>query len=214
MKNKVFLFLLPNINNESYCLLNIFNMPSATWGVLHGLFCLISIKPLPVFLPGECPWTEEPGGLQSMRSKRIWHDWATNIVSSGNRTVFCRSSGGQSLKPGCLQRWGPWEALGGWCGSVGRVLSCLFLHLVFADLWPHHSVSLSVLPWLSPLLPVSLFCVCPTRMVVTGFRTHQIIQHGLISRAFTEIQLRRSFPQIRSHSQVLEHGHTFSGGTL
>ena len=25
------------------------------------------------------PWTEEPGGLQSMGSQRVWHDWATNI---------------------------------------------------------------------------------------------------------------------------------------
>ena len=23
-------------------------------------------------------WTEEPGGLQSMRSQRVWHDWVTN----------------------------------------------------------------------------------------------------------------------------------------
>ena len=28
-------------------------------------------QPTPVFLPGESPWTEEPGGLQSMRSQRI-----------------------------------------------------------------------------------------------------------------------------------------------
>ena len=28
----------------------------------------------PVFLPGESPWTEEPGGLQSMGSRRIGHD--------------------------------------------------------------------------------------------------------------------------------------------
>ena len=27
-----------------------------------------------VFLPGESPWTEEPGGLQSMRSQRVRHD--------------------------------------------------------------------------------------------------------------------------------------------
>ena len=32
----------------------------------------------PVCLPGESPWTEEPGGLQSIRSKRDWHDWVTN----------------------------------------------------------------------------------------------------------------------------------------
>ena len=26
----------------------------------------------------EIPWTEEPGGLQSMGSQRVGHDWATN----------------------------------------------------------------------------------------------------------------------------------------
>ena len=31
----------------------------------------------PVFLPGESPWTEEPGGLQSMRSQRVGHNRAT-----------------------------------------------------------------------------------------------------------------------------------------
>ena len=30
----------------------------------------------PVFLPGESPWTEEPGGLQSMGSQRVGHDGA------------------------------------------------------------------------------------------------------------------------------------------
>ena len=29
------------------------------------------------FLPGESPWTEEPGRLQSMGSQRVGHDWAT-----------------------------------------------------------------------------------------------------------------------------------------
>ena len=27
----------------------------------------------------ENPWTEEPGRLQSMRSLRVWHDWATSL---------------------------------------------------------------------------------------------------------------------------------------
>ena len=30
----------------------------------------------PVFLPGKILWTEDPGGLQSMGSQRVWHDWA------------------------------------------------------------------------------------------------------------------------------------------
>ena len=32
-------------------------------------------QPTPVFLPGESPWTEEPGGLHSMGSQRVGHDW-------------------------------------------------------------------------------------------------------------------------------------------
>ena len=31
-------------------------------------------RPTPVFLPGESPRTEEPGGLQSMVSQRVGHD--------------------------------------------------------------------------------------------------------------------------------------------
>ena len=29
----------------------------------------------------EIPWTEEPGGLESMRSQRVRHNWATNILT-------------------------------------------------------------------------------------------------------------------------------------
>ena len=31
-------------------------------------------QPTPVFLPGESPWTEESGGLQSMGSQRVGHN--------------------------------------------------------------------------------------------------------------------------------------------
>ena len=30
--------------------------------------------PIPVFLPGEVPWIEEPGGLQFVGSQRVRHD--------------------------------------------------------------------------------------------------------------------------------------------
>ena len=33
-------------------------------------------QPTPVFLPGESPWTEEPGGLQFIRMERVGHDWS------------------------------------------------------------------------------------------------------------------------------------------
>ena len=32
---------------------------------------------IPVFLPGESPWTEEPGGLLSMGTQRVRHNWVT-----------------------------------------------------------------------------------------------------------------------------------------
>ena len=35
------------------------------------------MEPIPVFLPGESPWTEEPGLLQFMGSQRVGHNWAT-----------------------------------------------------------------------------------------------------------------------------------------
>ena len=31
-------------------------------------------QPTPVSFPGESPWTEKPGGLQSMESQRVGHD--------------------------------------------------------------------------------------------------------------------------------------------
>ena len=51
-------------------------------------------QPIPVFLPGESPWTEEPGRLQSMGSERVRHDWVTKhstaILFGG--LLNCRSS--------------------------------------------------------------------------------------------------------------------------
>ena len=32
-------------------------------------------QPTPVFLSGESPWTEKPGGLQSMELQRVRHNW-------------------------------------------------------------------------------------------------------------------------------------------
>ena len=36
----------------------------------------------PVLLPGETPWTEEPGGLQSIGSQRVGYNWATKHSTS------------------------------------------------------------------------------------------------------------------------------------
>ena len=43
--------------------------------------CLMekAMAPHPVLLLGKIPWMEEPGGLQSMGSLRVRHDWATSL---------------------------------------------------------------------------------------------------------------------------------------
>ena len=45
---------------------------TATWMNLN-----MAIQYTTVVLPGESPWTEEPGWLQSMGSQRVRHDLAT-----------------------------------------------------------------------------------------------------------------------------------------
>ena len=64
--------------------------------------------PAPVFLPGKVPWTEEPGGLQSMRSQRVGNDWATNTsLQETQAGALCQLRG--------VEWEGRWEG-----GSKGR----------------------------------------------------------------------------------------------
>ena len=41
----------------------------------------------PSILAQRIPWTEEPGGLQSIASQRVGHDWAADTFSSGVHTA-------------------------------------------------------------------------------------------------------------------------------
>ena len=45
-------------------------------------------------LAWETPWTEEPGGLQSMGSQRAGHDLATEHTPIGNLNTSCVCVGG------------------------------------------------------------------------------------------------------------------------
>ena len=56
-------------------------------------------QPSPVFLPGEPPWTEEPGGFRSTGSQRVRHDWTTNTFNSGGFLCI------QSLTPVYCASW-------------------------------------------------------------------------------------------------------------
>ena len=48
---------------------------SKTVGTVSKISKREAMKPTPVFLPGEFPWTEKLGGLQSMGSQRIRYYW-------------------------------------------------------------------------------------------------------------------------------------------
>ena len=38
-------------------------------------------QPTPVLLPGQSPWTEMPGGLQSFGLQKVGHNWAANHIA-------------------------------------------------------------------------------------------------------------------------------------
>ena len=45
--------------------------------------------PTPVFFPGQFPWTEEPGGLQSMGSQKVRHDEQLSTAHTEGRLSAC-----------------------------------------------------------------------------------------------------------------------------
>ena len=47
--------------------------------VSYGAMAEKAMAPLSNTLALKIPWTEEPGGLQSMRSWKVGHDWATSL---------------------------------------------------------------------------------------------------------------------------------------
>ena len=69
--------------------------------LLGGLCCIIWI-----------PWMKEPGGLQSMGSQRVGHDWATSLsLSYGKKSFADVIKVTHKLINGEISRWA-WSNLG------------------------------------------------------------------------------------------------------
>ena len=69
-------------------------------------------------LAWKIPWTEEPGGLQSMGSWRVGHDWATSFHFS----LSCIGEGnGNPLQCSCLEN--PKDGGAWWAAVYGVTLS-------------------------------------------------------------------------------------------
>ena len=60
-------------------------------------------QPTPVFSPGESPWTEEPGGLQSVGSQRAEQDSALSLASVSLNRFAVHLKPTQLCKPSTLQ---------------------------------------------------------------------------------------------------------------
>ena len=60
---------------------SIINIPTTLFGILTGSKCISekAMAPHSSTLAWKIPWTEEPGGLQSIGSRRVGHDWATSL---------------------------------------------------------------------------------------------------------------------------------------
>ena len=95
-------------------------------------------QPTPVSLPGESPWTEEPGGLQSMGSPRVRHDWAPehtyfHNIKKSEGTVF-----GYDM-PSCCARPLGWPPHPFWAPHRTTLWAELWLDLARCA-WGHAAV--------------------------------------------------------------------------
>ena len=73
-------------------------------------------------LAWKIPWTEEPGRLQSMGSRRVRHDWATSLYFSLSRTG---EGNGNPLQCSCLEN--PRDGRAWWAAIYGVAQSWTWL---------------------------------------------------------------------------------------
>ena len=76
-------------------------------------------------LAWKIPWTEEPGGLQSMRSIRVGHDWSTSLSLFTSLHWRGKWHPTPVLLPGESQGWGSLVGCRLWGRTVGHDWSAL-----------------------------------------------------------------------------------------
>ena len=89
-------------------------------------------------LAWKIPWTEEPGGLQSMGSLRVGHDWAISLSRIGEEN-------GNPLQCSCLEN--PRDGGAWWAAVYGVAQSRTWLKQLSSNS-SSSRVWLSSIPWL------------------------------------------------------------------
>ena len=99
---------------------------NANWSITCALCTLFSyvtsnchqvaMAPHSSTLAWKIPWTEEPGGLQSMGSLRVGHDWATSLSLFTFMHWRRKWQPSPVFLPGESQGWG---SLVGWASVYG-----------------------------------------------------------------------------------------------
>ena len=143
-------------------------------------------------LAWKIPWTEEPGGLQSMGSLGVGHDWQLHF----NFSLPCiGEKNGNPLQCSCLENprdnraW--WAAIYGVAQSQTRLkrLSSSSIHIVQHK---HSTVITTKTEELKNLLTV--------------FWTYHFCLHSLWSESELLLCLRRIFSELEKNLGVYSHG--------
>ena len=87
-----------------------------------------AVAPHSSTLAWKIPWMEEPGGLQSMGSLRVGHDWATSLscIGATSLSLSCIGEGnGNPLQCSCLEN--PRDGGAWWAAIYGVAQSQTWL---------------------------------------------------------------------------------------
>ena len=101
-------------------------------------------------LAWKIPWMEEPGGLQSMGSHRVGHDWS-DLVAAAAACYLLGEGNGTPLQYSCLENamdGGAWKAAVH--GVAGGSDTTEWLHFHFHALEKEMATDSSVLAWRIP----------------------------------------------------------------
>ena len=123
------------------------------------------------------PWTEEPGGLQSMEPQRVRHDWVTNTHTSRFGFILCWCEGVFWLHwftCGCPTFWTP---LAEETVVISTVYSCLHCWRVI----DRRCVGLSLGSLSCPTDLRVCFCASTTLFVSCNFIVLSKVWEGYIS---------------------------------